>query len=119
MAEVRTRFLDCLVLRIELSQELGAGETAGSQRVDNLLHLGSDDVALRVNSEFWNRFRISRSVNKCWISISSTFTSERSGFKDARHSVRKSTKASLKGRFLRCACSICSRRDWARSGMRF
>src|ERR1039457_980057 len=71
-----------------------------------------------VNSEFWKRLRMSRSVSRCWINISSTWAVDSSGLSDARQTVMKTAKASRNLRFFSWASRMCSLREWARSGMR-
>ncbi len=71
MAEVRARFFDGFVIRIQLGQEIRGGETGGGQLPDYFLNLGGDYVAggeLGILEEVAHE---PLSEQPCWISISS------------------------------------------------
>jgi hypothetical protein len=64
-------------------------------------------ITLRwVNSGFWKRLRMRRSVSRCWISISSTLSSESSGLSEARTMATNSAKAAWKSLFFLWASSM-------------
>ena len=89
------RALDRDIEAVQAAQKFVAAEGVGRKRVDHILNLEGDDVAAGKAGRL-NTVRKRRSVSRCWISISSTASSDRFGLIDWRHLSKNSAKAAVK-----------------------